>query len=541
MGMRAALYFRVSTARQAEKDLSIPDQRRQAQAYCRAKGLCVAREFEERGASATDDKRPVFQDMVEAASRPDRVFDVILVHSYSRFFRDAFQLEFYLRRLQKNGVTVVSITQETGDDPMSQLVRKILALFDEYQSKENGKHTLRAMKENARQGFWNGSRPPYGYRTSEVERRGDKIKRCLEIEPSEAEIVRLIYRLHLEGAGSGQLGIKAIADQLNRKRIQYRDGRRFSKSLVYDLLTRETYTGRHWFNRTDSKTGAVKPRDEWIALPVPPIVDEETYRQAKASLANRSPRVIAPRVVNSPVLLTGLARCATCGGAMTLRTGKSGRYRYYTCSTCAQLGKTACKGRTLPMALLDNLVLDHLTQRLFTSERLSELLTAHLARSQGATSEWAQKGKEADRELHAVDEATRRLLELVERGIAPLDDLLGNRLSELRQRREEAIRLKAAAARQRQSPKSGIAPDQLEAFCASMRERLLSADTATRQSYLRLFVERIDVDDAEVRMGGRNDRLEAGLRPRLGGPSEAVPSFVPRWRPRPDSNGRPTV
>jgi site-specific DNA recombinase len=69
METRAALYLRVSTARQAEKDLSIPDQRRQAEAYCKAKGWAVAQEFEERGASATDDKRPVFQEMVDTAAR----------------------------------------------------------------------------------------------------------------------------------------------------------------------------------------------------------------------------------------------------------------------------------------------------------------------------------------------------------------------------------------------------------------------------------------------------------------------------------------
>jgi site-specific DNA recombinase len=190
METKAALYLRVSTVRQAEKELSIPDQRRQGGAYCKAKGWTVIQEFEERGASATDDKRPVFQEMIDTAAREERPFDVIVVHSYSRFFRDAFQLEFYLRRLKKHGVKVASITQETGDDPMSQMVRQILALFDEYQSKENGKHTLRAMKENARQGFWNGSLPPYGYRTVEAERRGDKIKKRLEIDPAEAESQR---------------------------------------------------------------------------------------------------------------------------------------------------------------------------------------------------------------------------------------------------------------------------------------------------------------------------------------------------------------
>ncbi|WP_158272200.1 MULTISPECIES: recombinase family protein [unclassified Caulobacter] len=35
---RAALYLRVSTGRQAESDLSIPDQRRQLEAFCAGKG-----------------------------------------------------------------------------------------------------------------------------------------------------------------------------------------------------------------------------------------------------------------------------------------------------------------------------------------------------------------------------------------------------------------------------------------------------------------------------------------------------------------------
>jgi hypothetical protein len=110
-------------------------------------------DYVEPGVSATDDRRPEFQRMIDAATIKPPAFDVILVHSFSRFFRDQFQLEFYVRRLAKNGVRLVSITQELGDDPMSNMIRQIMALFDEYQSKENAKHTLRAMKENARQGF----------------------------------------------------------------------------------------------------------------------------------------------------------------------------------------------------------------------------------------------------------------------------------------------------------------------------------------------------------------------------------------------------
>jgi DNA invertase Pin-like site-specific DNA recombinase len=94
-------------------------------------------------------------------------------------------------------VKLVSITQEMGDDPMHVMMRQIMALFDEYQSKENAKHVMRALKENARQGFWNGSLPPIGYRTVAAEQRGAKTKKKLEIDPLHADTVRLIYRLAL--------------------------------------------------------------------------------------------------------------------------------------------------------------------------------------------------------------------------------------------------------------------------------------------------------------------------------------------------------
>ena len=86
-GQRAALYMRVSTGRQAEHDLSIPDQRRQLQNWCRAQGYTVATEFIEGGASAGGDRRPVFQQMIERACDGEQAFELILVHSYSRFFR----------------------------------------------------------------------------------------------------------------------------------------------------------------------------------------------------------------------------------------------------------------------------------------------------------------------------------------------------------------------------------------------------------------------------------------------------------------------
>ena len=374
--IRAALYLRVSTSRQADNDLSIPDQRRQAKGYCTSHGWEIVADYVEPGASATDDRRPEFQRMIDAATAKPPMFDVILVHSFSRFFRDQFQLEFYVRRLAKNGVRLVSITQELGDDPMSNMIRQIMALFDEYQSKENAKHTLRAMKENARQGFWNGALPPIGYRIIAGEQRGQRIKKTLEIDPFQAETVRLIFRLAWEGDGtSGAMGVKRITNHLNAAGIHTRDGGRWGIDAVHKVLTRTTYIGRHRFNTKFWKTRERKPETEVVEMAVPPIIEVAEFEAVQALLKSRSPALTAPRIVSGPTLLTGICFCAACGMAMTLRTGKSGRYRYYTCSTKARQGETGCKGRTVPMEKLDTLVADHIEHRLLLPSRLEKILS----------------------------------------------------------------------------------------------------------------------------------------------------------------------
>src|SRR6266571_7781136 len=95
-------------------------------------------------------------------------------------------------------------------------------------------------------------------------------------------------------------------------------------------------------------------------------------------LKSRSPAMIAPRIVSGPTLLTGIWFCAACGGAMTLRTGKRGRYRYYTCSIRARQGETGCKGRSIPMEKLDSLVAEHIAGRLLQPGRLEEVLASVL-------------------------------------------------------------------------------------------------------------------------------------------------------------------
>ena len=535
---RAALYLRVSTTRQAEVDLSIPDQRSQTKAYCERQGWQVVADYIEPGASAMDDQRPEFQRMIERASDDDRPFDVIVVHSFSRFFRDAFGLEMYIRRLAKHGVRLVSITQELGDDPSQVMMRQVIALFDEYQSRENAKHVLRAMKENARQGFYNGSRVPLGYAVEDVEKRGHRTKKRLIIDPVEAETVRLIFKLYLEGDGaSGPLGVKEVAKALNTRGIRTRLGARFGVGPVHLILTNPLYIGEWRFNRRHAKTGQEKPVAEVIAVEVPPIIERETFDQVRRSLKARNPRSMPPRITTGPILLTGLAYCASCSSAMTLRTGtsKTGRvYRYYSCSGAARMGKTACKGRSIPMDRLDQLVTGHIADYLLVADRIADLLAEIVKSRAMAGGEVRDRIDQLSRQASIADDKLRRLYALVEDGVTDLDEVLKIRLADIKADRDQARnaldRIKG------QSPAARIDRAKIERFDSLMRQNITTGDIPFRKAYLRSFIDAVEVDDRVIRIHGSKSSLEQAVIASSQAGKNGVRSFVRKWRARRDSN-----
>ena len=533
---RAALYLRVSTGRQAEGDLSIPDQRRQALAYCAARGLDVAIEFVEPGASGTDDRRPELQRLLDMATADGPPFEVVVVHSFSRFARDHFALEYHVRRLRKAGVRLVSITQDLGEDPMSVMVRQVFALFDEYQSKENAKHTLRAMQENARQGFWNGSKAPYGYAVVAAEQRGAKTKKRLAIDPVEAEVIRLMFRLFQNGDGtSGPMGVKAVVCWLNEHGYRTRLGARWGIGPLYRTLTRATYKGEHSFNRQLWKTKQAKPVADHIAVPVEPIIDAATFDAVQVALRAKNPKAMPPRVVTGPILLTGIATCASCGGGMTLRTGKSGRYRYYTCATCAQKGKTACKGRSIPMEKLDRLVTERLADQLLTPERVGNLLAGLVERQASKEEDHAARLSALRAKVTDAESRLGRLYAAIESGVADINDqTLKDRVAALKTERDIAqVAFDRAAAEI--NPRARITDDKIAAFVDVMRSNVLTGDTPFRRAYIRSVIDQVEVDDGEIRIIGRKTVLERLVMG--GGPSPAgVPSFVREWRARQDSN-----
>jgi site-specific DNA recombinase len=534
---RAVLYLRVSTGRQAANDVSLPSQREITTTHCMANNWIVVDEYVE-AATGTDDRRPAFQQMMERACDPDRPFNTIVFYSFNRFFRNGADMELAIRKLRRHGVEVVSVTQPTGDDHSRELMRQLIGVFDEHTSREISKNTKRAMVESAKQGFWNGATPPLGYKIVEAERRGQKIKKKLDIDPVEAEMVKLIVRLYLEGdEATGPLGVKETTGWLNRHGYRTRRGSTFGVGPIHKILTNTCYSTGLWpYGKRDSRNGGQHDPSKVILIPVPVLIDIAIAERVMAKLALNNPRTTPPRVVNGPSLLTGIAVCASCGSGMT-RTGTNRRgksYSYYSCAGCQQKGKSVCNGRHIPAAVLDDIVLSNLKQRLLTPERLASVLEILADRQSAKTDAVDRRLVSLQREVSDTDERLRRLYRSIEDGFVELDDILRERTTSLKSERGRA---KAAYDRARAQCGTVATIDsvKIDAFARLMTDKLDNGDTNARKSYIRSIVDAIEVDDKAIRIIGSKDVLQAVIAGKQN-TNGNVRGFVRKWRARRDSN-----
>ncbi len=540
--MNVVLYARVSTTRQADNDLSIPDQVRQMQEWCKMKGHRVIHVYIEPGASATDDKRPVFQQMIQDAMQKPVSFDAIIIHSLSRFFRDGIEFGVYERKLKKNQVKVISITQPTSDDAGGEMMRRIINLFDEHQSKENSKHTSRAMKENARQGFFNGSRPPYGYQavsTGVTGSRGRK-KKQLVIHETEAEVVRLAYTLYLNGYQGKSMGFKEIAMHLNQRGLLMR-GNPWRLQKLYAVLTDTLYRGDYYFDVIDSKSRTKRPPDEWVKTSIPPIIDAVLFEQVRMRRESRSPEKTPPRQTNSPTLLTGLLKCGVCGGALTVATGKGGRYKYYKCSSRHSKGNQACTSGNLPMEKTNEQVLHQLADKAFAPDRLQNMMAELRKKQRNSQENHHERINNLSRELKQIEERQQRLIDAIETGILELDEVTQRRVQQLKTSKEALMTELVNARRESNLPIEPLRASQIERFSQKLRQKLLSKDNVLAKNYLNLLVDRIVVVNNTARVTGSYSALIASseMIQDKTGHSNQVPTFVNDWRARRESNPRP--
>lgn len=292
--------------------------------------------------------------MVAIAKRPNRHFDVIVVHKFDRFARRREDHIIYKALLQRLGIKVYSATEQTDPEtPHGLLLEGMLEVISEFYNVNLAAEVRKGMSQNAKLGYSNGGTPPYGYRTEHMAVGSQRTKSVWVLGPrEEVETIRWIFNQYAyEG-----MGYKAIASALNEKGVPTFKGGKWAASTVRAILFNETYIGRRLWNKQDYQTPGKKWKDrsEWIVTENahPAIVAKELFDRCQEIAKKRfkgGGQFHHPFQIrtNSPYWLRGMMFCDKCGSKMVGNSCSSrkpnGGHKYYCCSGSLRHGKDFCK------------------------------------------------------------------------------------------------------------------------------------------------------------------------------------------------------
>ncbi len=494
--MQVALYARVSSEAQ-DTDLSLSAQLRAMREYAQRNDHQVVREFVDEAESGRTIDRPAFREMIALAKTKKPPFEAVLVWKLNRFSRSRADSITYKMLLRNKGIEVISINEPIDDSPTGRLLEGVIESIDEFYSANLGQDIKRGMRENARRGFFNGSRPPYGFHRLAVH-DGAKTRNKLEPDLKDSIAVRVVRRIF--NMAVNDVGCKEMAKTLNQDGLRTINGERWGKVTVHKVLTNEAYCGTLvWGGRPghpalSSGEAPVRVENAW-----PAIIDKETFKLVQQKMASKRPKVTHPRTVPSFYLLSGFLFCS-CGRAMIGHSAKSHNYFYYMCSRSCKQGKEACGARALPKDKLERLVIEQLQSRVLTDGNLEELVRLVNEELGSVSSKLKERLDIYDAELRDVKARLSRLYDVLETGKLGLDDLTP-RIKELKRRQDELSKNRVQV--EVDMVVQGIEEvdiDMVKSYTRDLKSLLEESDITERKAFLRSFIKRIEINKNEARV-----------------------------------------
>ena len=478
---RAILYARVSTDEQARSGYSLAQQLEALREHAAHEGYEILEEVADPGQSGASLERPGMdrvRDLVAAGG-----VSIVLAQDRDRFAREPAYHYLLKREFEEHGTTIRALNDRGDDSPEGELTDGILDQLAKYERAKTAERSRRGKLRKAREGkIIANNAVDYGFRYNDA-RDG------YEVDAKTMAVVRRIFAMVADG-----LPLNAVAERLTREGVElpysgYRGVRRWNVTFIRDCIVGDDVYRPHtfdevsmmvrpevasrldpnrdygiwWFNRRRSKTTQVsvpdgnggrrykrrvrytkRPREEWIAVPVPDSgVPRETVDAARLAIKhNRAPSNAGRRFWE---LSGGFVHCGLCGHVMDSHTtANPGRpvYFYYACRTRYKKGIEACpNGKYLAAARVETLVWDGVTTLLKNPEQLSADLDTMIEQERRG----ALRG-DPDREarmwtdkLIEVERKRARYQEMAAADLISFDELR-TRLLELDETRESAER-----------------------------------------------------------------------------------------------------
>ncbi len=487
--MRVVLYARVSSEKQAEKDLSITAQLKALRKYALEHAWEVYKEFVDEAESARSANRPAFKEMIAIGRQRRKLFDAILVWKLSRFARNREDSVIYKSLLRKYGIAVISINEQVDETPAGKLLEGMIEVIDEFYSINLAQDTIRGMKENAARGYHNGGMIPIGYKGNQV-MDGTNEKTRLEPDGVFAPIVQRIFQMSVNG-----MGAKEIVKTLNSEALRTSRGKPWSKNNIYYILKNEVYTGTLVWNRQSKSQGRTSPKDPKEVIRIesshPALIDRATFEKVQEVLKARSPEIIHPRTINSDYLLSGFLYCGKCGSRMIGSAAKSSRFFYYACHNYCKRGKDVCDAKLINKDRLEAFIIDRVKANILTEENLTELVKLTNEEIGQAKDEYKAKLAGIEGQLDDLRERLHKLYDALETGKLEVEDL-GPRIKELKARIDDLERKRVELAESiRDAKVELLEASVVKAYVDDLRALLIKGSIVEQKSFLRSFIKRV--------------------------------------------------
>jgi len=511
----AAIYARVSSQQQREEN-TIASQTAALVAFASSEGYSVAAEwiFQDEGYSGANLVRPGLEQVRDLAAEGQ--IQAILVLSADRLSRKYAYQVLLMEELARHGVQVVFIKAAQSDSPEDQLLLQFQGMIAEYERAQILERSRRGKLHRARQGevsVLGGA--PYGYR---YVRKTDERAGYYEVIEAQAQVVRQAYAWYaLEGMSIGE-----VTRRLNELGVPTtKQGAKWERSTVWAMLRNPAYKGTACFgktqtaarrrtnNRTLRQRGGLPtrdsashelPREQWIEIPVPALLNEDTFALAQERLANN--KKFAARRTMEPSILQGLVHCRHCGYAWYRTSTRSSARKipYYRClgsDAWRYEGKARCDQRPIRLDLLEHIVWSELVHLLEDPTLIQAELDRRLEAARNANP--AKRREETlIRELAQANKRMERLLTAYQEELLSLEDLR-RRMPELR-RREQSLQVELESLRAQVADQAAYLrlAQTLSSFLENLRTHVKTLDTRDRQRITRLLVKEVVVGNDSI-------------------------------------------
>ncbi len=375
-------YLRLSKedANSDNESESILNQKKLITKFCEENNFIIHDFYIDDGYSGGNFERPAFKRLLKDIDKG--VIDTVITKDTSRLGREFIDTSNYIfKYFPEHNVRYIAILENFDTfkpNGMEDIIPFQTVINDMY-LKDTSRKIKSVRHQKMKDGLFVGSSVSYGYK------RSDEDNRKFVIEEEEANVVRRIYQMRIDGKNLTQIANILNNEGIEPPTVKHKRNVKTAKSGLWTnssirtILTNEVYLGHLIQGKYDkisfrSKKKYLKPRSEWIVVKDnhEPIIDEDTFLKVQ----NIFKEAKMYRTSDVPHKLKGLVICGDCKKPMTFRMGiyKGERYYVFECRTYQISKKQKCSCHYFREKQLEDYVLDEtikLFKKVVNSDNLS--------------------------------------------------------------------------------------------------------------------------------------------------------------------------